>query len=49
MQKHMMFVAAFAVVAAAQAQVALDGVAEPIYGPAISVQNTQTQFGDSTA
>lgn len=48
MQKHMMFVAAFAVVAAAQAQVALDGVAEPIYGPAISVQNTQTQFGDST-
>ena len=38
-----------AIAAASQAQVVLDGSAEAkLYGAAIAVQNTQTQFGDAT-
>ena len=48
MRNKLMYVAALAVATAAQAQVVLDGVADKTYGAAIIIQNTQTQFGDST-
>ncbi len=33
---------------AASAQIVVDGTAEALYGPALSIQNTNTQFGNST-
>jgi len=47
MRMQSMFIASLAIVAAANAQVTLDGTVDAAYGPAIVVQNTQTQFGDS--
>ncbi|MFM1821744.1 MAG: hypothetical protein RI967_10 [Planctomycetota bacterium] len=48
MNRTILSAAVLGIAAGAHAQVTLDGVADKSYGPAIVVQDTQTQFGDAS-
>ena len=48
MNRTVLSAAVLGIAAGAHAQVTLDGVADKSYGPAIVVQDTQTQFGDAS-
>jgi hypothetical protein len=48
MNRMVVSAAVLGIAAGAHAQITLDGAADKAYGPAIVVQDTQTQFGDAT-
>ena len=48
MNRTILSAAVLGIAAGAHAQVTIDGVADKSYGPAIVVQDTQTQFGDAS-